>query len=71
MTTERSVKLQRICGNCNNFTPLNPDDETAPEGKCNLPNRPACWPMGYWPAMLRQDFCGKFVKTSITNMGAA
>lgn len=58
--TKHTPTRTRVCGNCAHFTPLNPDDDTAPEGKCSLAKWPGSWPMGYWPAMLKQDFCGKF-----------
>lgn len=51
------MQIDHRCGNCANFTPLNPDDKTAPEGRCGLKEWPAPWPMSYWPAMLSNDYC--------------
>jgi hypothetical protein len=52
------MATDRCCGNCRSFSLLNPDDPTAGEGRCNRPERPlGVWPMGYWPAQLRQDRC--------------
>ena len=46
------------CHNCQHWTPLQPDDETAPEGKCGLTNNPGFFPFGYWPSTLGKDGCG-------------
>jgi len=46
------------CRNCRHWAALNPDDDTAPEGHCDLPVDPGFWPFGYWPATLQSDGCG-------------
>lgn len=50
----------RCCGRCSHFSRDNPDDLTAPEGRCDLPTDPIMWPLGYWPATLQKDVCSKF-----------
>jgi hypothetical protein len=49
---------ERCCGHCANWTRLQPDDLTAPEGKCGLPSDPGVWPF-YWPNTLQRDGCGE------------
>ena len=46
------------CRNCQHWTRLQPDDETAPEGQCGLKQDPGFWPLGYWPNTLQKDGCG-------------
>ena len=53
---------QKSCGKCANFVRLMPDDPTAAEGRCQLKEWPAPWPMGYWPSMLAGDFCANGFK---------
>lgn len=50
---------ERCCGRCANWTRANPDDLSAPEGKCTLPEDPGVWPF-YWPHTLQRDLCGTF-----------
>ena len=50
----------RCCGNCYYWTRENPDDITAPEGKCGLPKDPGVWPF-YWPHTLQRDGCESFM----------
>jgi hypothetical protein len=45
------------CRTCTHWTPLNPDDLTAPEGKCGLQEDPHFYPFGYWPNTLASDRC--------------
>lgn len=55
----------RTCGNCANWTRKNPDDLTAPEGRCGLAANPGHWPLGYWPNTLQRDRCARgFKKTA-------
>lgn len=54
------VSPARECRECKHWTRLQPDDKTAPEGKCGLPADPNCWPFGYWPHTLQRDSCGSF-----------
>lgn len=53
-----------VCCECANWTRLSPDDETAPEGKCGLPEDPGFYPFGYWPNTLASDSCGASVLLS-------
>ena len=56
---------ERCCGNCVHWTRKNPDDMTAPEGKCGLPKDPGVYPFHrfqfYWPNTLQCDCCGTFI----------
>lgn len=45
------------CRYCAHWSRLQPDDETAPEGKCDLPSDPGVWPF-YWPHTMQRDGCG-------------
>ena len=51
---------ERCCSRCFHWTRDNPDDLSAPEGKCGLPNYPGAWP-AYWPHTLQRDLCGTFL----------
>ena len=50
----------RCCGNCRSWTRKQPDDMTAPEGKCGLKKEPPFYPFGYWPSTLQRDLCSYF-----------
>ena len=50
----------RCCGRCQHWTRGQPDDFTAPEGRCGLAGQPLHWPVGYWPATLQRDLCPSF-----------
>lgn len=65
---------KRSCGRCANWTRSNPDDLTAPEGRCQRSENPGHWPTGYWPATLQRDGCRtgfKRAPTSILSNGEA
>ena len=77
MTQNDSTALER-CGNCEHFSPMFPDDETAAEGKCKIENWKGpiyvygkagemvgvTW--GYHPNVLRRDGCSQFtLKTEL------
>jgi len=49
---------ERCCGRCKHWTRRNPEDMTAPEGKCGLRKDPCAWP-AYWPHTLQRDVCRK------------
>jgi hypothetical protein len=51
---------ERCCGRCSHWTRKNPDDVTAPEGKCSIPEWSGHWPTGYWPNTLQRDKCASF-----------
>ena len=47
----------QACGRCQHWTRTQPDDFTAPEGRCGLAQDPGFWPTGYWPNTLQRDSC--------------
>lgn len=51
------IESTNECRSCQNWTRLNLDDETSPEGRCGLPSDPGVWPF-YWPNTLQSDGCG-------------
>ena len=60
----------RCCGNCVHWTRGNPDDLTAPEGKCGLPKDPGVYPF-YWPNTLQRDCCGTFTSQEMWDCAEA
>lgn len=58
VATETKLALpKKCCAVCRNWTRGQPDDATAPEGKCGLSADPGHWPTGYWPHTLQRDAC--------------
>lgn len=50
----------RCCGRCRMWTRRNPDDMTAPEGRCGNDHDAGHYPFGYWPSTLQRDKCPAF-----------
>lgn len=51
---------KKCCGRCDHWTRKQPDDLTAPEGKCDRASDAGHWPTGYWPHTLQRDSCPAF-----------